>query len=390
MRRSTPLCAFLMLLAALASSGLAAPADRAVQLLLEKAQSLEGRGRLDMAAEAWRQVLLADPDQPDALAGLAKAARQEGRAEEAEQYLARLRQTSPGHPALSDIEAVKALGPYQARLDEAVRLDKDGQYEAAMRIYREVFGDAPPPGGWAIAYYETLAATADGSKQAADGLRRLTERYPDAADYKLSLGKLLSYRPETRREGMRVLASSARARGAPAARQSWRQALIWSGPSPDSLESLDAYLARYEDPELLALRTEAAAGRAKPGPVAGRELELGYKALQSEKLEEAEKSFRAALDKAPNSSKALAGLGFVRMKQERFRAAVELLTTADASAPGDDVILDALATARFWTAMDDGKAAMTEGRTAAAATAYQAALALRPEDADALRGPAGS
>ncbi|MBI1352979.1 MAG: tetratricopeptide repeat protein [Acidobacteria bacterium] len=382
--------AILFLLLGLLAGAPVGAADRAVQLLLDKAQALEGRGRLDMAAEAWRQVLLADPDQPDALAGLAKAARLDGRNAEAEQYLSRLRQVAPGHPALQSITDVKALGPYQAQLDEASRLSKEGKKEEAMRIYRDVFGEAPPAGGWAIAYYETLAATADGWKPAVDGLRKLSAKYPEADEYRLSLGRLLTYRPETRTEGMQMLAAIGEGPDAAPARQAWRQALVWAGPNRESLDSLNAYLSRYDDSELAALRDSVpAAGQARSAPTAGREIELGYKALREKDLEEAERQFRAALETAPSNAKALAGMGFVRMQQERFRAAVESLTAASQAAPGDEVILDALATARFWTSMDDGKTALEEGRTADSVAAYQTALSMRPSEADALRGLAG-
>src|SRR5580658_3773107 len=46
------------------------------QALLQKAQTLEQRGRIDLAAKVWQQVLLADPKDPAALAGLARFQRQ--------------------------------------------------------------------------------------------------------------------------------------------------------------------------------------------------------------------------------------------------------------------------------------------------------------------------
>ena len=50
-------------------------AESATQTLLDKAHALEVRGRLDMAAQTWQQVLLADPNNVDALSGLARAAK---------------------------------------------------------------------------------------------------------------------------------------------------------------------------------------------------------------------------------------------------------------------------------------------------------------------------
>ena len=46
-------------------------ANAATEQLLSKARSLEGRGRLDLAARVWEQTLLADPNNAEALVGLA-------------------------------------------------------------------------------------------------------------------------------------------------------------------------------------------------------------------------------------------------------------------------------------------------------------------------------
>ena len=40
------------------------------QALLDKAYGFEARGRMDMAEQTWKQVLQADPNNPDALGGL--------------------------------------------------------------------------------------------------------------------------------------------------------------------------------------------------------------------------------------------------------------------------------------------------------------------------------
>src|SRR5580658_4145180 len=50
----------------------------ATQSLLDKAHALEVRGRMDMATQTWQQVLLSDPNNVDALAGLARSAKLSG------------------------------------------------------------------------------------------------------------------------------------------------------------------------------------------------------------------------------------------------------------------------------------------------------------------------
>ena len=59
----------------------------ATQSLLDKAHALEVRGRIDMAAQTWQQVLLADPRNTEALGGLAHAAKLRGNPKLADSYI---------------------------------------------------------------------------------------------------------------------------------------------------------------------------------------------------------------------------------------------------------------------------------------------------------------
>src|ERR1700746_2176284 len=75
-----------------------------VEILLSKARSLESRGRVDLAAQNWKQVLLANPNQTEALAGLARYAKQNGSADEERAYLDRLKKINPKDPQIAAIE----------------------------------------------------------------------------------------------------------------------------------------------------------------------------------------------------------------------------------------------------------------------------------------------
>jgi tetratricopeptide (TPR) repeat protein len=88
-------CLFLALPAGLAQN--AAPKPQTVSaaaargLLIEKAQTLEARGRPDLSIQLWQQILAADPNNLDALAGLASDLKLTGSSKSAE-ALERLRQ----------------------------------------------------------------------------------------------------------------------------------------------------------------------------------------------------------------------------------------------------------------------------------------------------------
>src|SRR5262245_37664248 len=92
-----------------ATLDLGAQSREGVDLLLGKARSLEARGRMDLAVQNWQQVLLVNPDQTEALAGLARDAKQRSDEPALQQYLTRLRAINPQDPALSTIERMRVL-----------------------------------------------------------------------------------------------------------------------------------------------------------------------------------------------------------------------------------------------------------------------------------------
>jgi tetratricopeptide (TPR) repeat protein len=138
----------------------------ATQSLLDKAQALESRGRMDMAAQTWQQVLLSDPNNTEALAGLARAAKLAGNNPLAATYVDRLRAINPRDPNIERVENMLSQQTQTAQLAQAGRYAEAGEYGRAMDIYRQVFGNQPPAGDWALAYYETESATDEGRPHA--------------------------------------------------------------------------------------------------------------------------------------------------------------------------------------------------------------------------------
>ncbi len=88
----------LLVLALLVAASAPSQTTGGVDILLAKARSLELRGRIDIAVQNWRKVLLVDPNQTEALAGLARSAKQNGQADEERSYLDRLRSINPRDP----------------------------------------------------------------------------------------------------------------------------------------------------------------------------------------------------------------------------------------------------------------------------------------------------
>jgi tetratricopeptide (TPR) repeat protein len=428
--------------------------------LLDKANAQQARGQMDLAVRTWAQVLLTEPNNAEALGALARAARRKGEPQLAETYETRLRQASA-----NDVpSAYAALSPdRKAKLERASKLADAGEYAAAMAIYRQVFGAHPPPGDWALAYYETEAATDGGRSQAEDGLRMLVEKYPDEPRYKVLLGRVLTYDPATREEGRKYLAKFP---GNSQAAQALRQSLLWDAANPAVAPQIRAYLAEHADAQLAAVfqlaqpaaaKVDAAAAvgngaaaslaassmpivvtpartgvassvpgssssQPAPGPAAvaeekgavspsadaaaiqpaavtpsdaggrasarsGTAAEVAaYQALNANRIDEAESRFKAILDAAPHDGKALAGMGYVRMQQGNFPGAIPYLEQANRIDADDKGLATALDTARFWNVMGEAHRAFEANDLTTAETRYRAALAVRPDNAEAREG----
>ncbi len=384
----------------------ATTATAATRSLLDKAHVLEVRGRMDMASQAWQQVLLSDPNNTEALGGLARAAKLSGNLALANTYLNRLRAINPNDPNISRVESMVTQQGQVQQLQQAGALAQSGQYDAAMKIYRQTFGSTPPPGDWALAYYQTEAATNDGRDHAIAGLRELINRYPNDSRYQITLGRILTYNPKTRAEGRAYLQ---RHPADPAAMEALRQSLIWDSANPAMAPVIKSYLAKHKDPELEAklqqTLTQAAAAARSGVPsaadqatmqaqaeqrAANAEEAAAYSALNAKHLEEADQRFQAILAKDPNNPRALAGMGYVRMNQSNFGGAISYLSQAKQNGAKDAGIENALATSRFWYTMGDASTALNENDVATAETQYRAALAMRPSSPEALEGLGGT
>jgi tetratricopeptide (TPR) repeat protein len=134
----------------------------------------------------------------------------------------------------------------------------------------------------------------------------------------------------------------------------------------------------------LPVSVAAAAGTESATEVAA------YKALNANHMEQAEVLFKVILEKEPNNSRALAGMGYIRMQQGNFLGAISFLEQARQGNANDKALADALETARFWFLMGEGQAARNENDLTMAEKQYRAALQLRPGSGEALTALAGT
>ena len=375
----------------------------ATQSLLDKAHALEIRGRMDMAAQTWQQVLLADPNNTEALGGLARSAKLSGNQPLAQTYLDRLRAINPNDPGIAKIETMETQADHNAQLQQAGKLAQQGQYAQSMQIYKQIFGDTPPAGDLALAYYETEAATEEGRPHAIAGLRNLVAKNPGDSRYQITLGRILTYNPKTREEGRKLLEAHP---GDPQAVEALRQSLLWDAQNPATGGDIRAYLQKHPDAQLsAALKTmPKAAGPARPAPVLTPEQKAAaavnatrtaadreaYKDLNAKNLTGAEQKFKAILQDNPDDANALAGMGYVRMQQANFGGAISFLVQAKQDGSKDPGLDAALTTSRFWYTMGEGAIALNENDLPTAEKDYRAALSMRPTSVEALEGLGGT
>jgi len=380
----------------------AAITNDAVQLLLDRARNFEAKGRIDLSAQLWKQVLLSNPRNTEALGGLARAAKLDGDTEQMNEYLARIRTINPSDPNLARVEEMVAAQGHQQQLDDAGNLAKAGKYSQSMDIYRQIYGTSPPPGEMAIAYYETEAATPSGRPHAIAGLRALIEKYPRDSRYQIVLGRILTYDNKTRHEGQEMLAKHP---ADPEAVDALRQSLLWDSQNPNQAEAIKQFLATHKDAQLAGALHNLDLKRAASQPVAmtpeekaaaeaerqrAVEEAAAYKALNAKHLDEAETRFKAILEREPDNNSALAGMGYVRMEQQNFGGAISYMTQAIQDGSKDPGLDKALADSRYYYAISEGEASLNENDLVNAEAQYRSSLEMRPNAPEGLLGLAGT
>jgi len=389
------------------------------QQLVSQGNYWQDQGREDLAADAWRKLLATDPNQADALLGLGMIDLNQGRRAEAQK---RLQQLQARHPAAAQTTRLRmAMGGSGGgnQLQAARRAAAAGRYVEAVRGYDEAFGAGGPPSDLALEYYQVLAGTPEGWARARDGLRPLATGGNNPA--RLALAQVLTYREPSRREGIAQLRTLSQSNDiAGPARAAWRQALLWLNATPADAPLYQAFLAvQPNDREVAAkqaqLREQAVASRPVPEDPNQRLLGEGFRALDGNNLAQAEARFAQVLRARPRDADALGGLGSVRLRQERFGEANELLRpaaaingkwrrAADAARywltlqevrrqPGNDALARVQQAIALQPREPAGYVALAElqsgTESAAAERSYRKALELEPGNAGALQGLVG-
>jgi tetratricopeptide (TPR) repeat protein len=359
-------------------------------LLVEQGHYWQLHNNPQRAAEVWLKALLLDPAQVDALYGLGLIGVQQGKPQQAQQYLARLQAIQPPpRQALQLAQDISVAQPQnQQRLEEARRLVDAGERDKATAVFRSLFDGRPPQGTIGREYYNNLAFNQADWAEARGGFQRLQREMPNDSIVALFYAKHLVRHEDSRAEGIRALAAlTQRADIAGDADESWRLALTWIGPpNPAQLPLFEAYLKTH--PDDVEIRAQMNKGKQQVATTASKEWQppaevaRGLKALKEGDQATAEQAFQARLKTQPDDADALGGLGVIRQQQHRLAEAEKLLSQATRQNDGSRWQV-ALNDVRYWSALQQARGAQAKGQTDQAQVLVNQALRLNPNGVDA-------
>jgi tetratricopeptide (TPR) repeat protein len=218
----------------------------------------------------------------------------------------------------------------QSQLENARALEQRSRMDLAVPIWKRVLETEPT------------------NTEALAGLARAAALKGDSTLATMYLDKLRAINPKdpqiARIEKIKPLAASG------------KDKLAWQGPAEDRAH-------RVLSPE-----------------------EAAYQSLHTNRIAEAESRFRAILKRQPNDASALAGMGYVRLQQQNYTAAIGFLERAKQKRPGDQAVTEALETARFRFIVSEGNRSLAAGDAATAEKRFRSALELRRDSPEALAG----
>jgi len=311
------------------------PAER---LLLDKAQFWSAQGKPDMAVKVLKKLLINIPDSAEGRLQLGLIEVYQGHKPAARHQLELLRQQHPGNRRITRLEYAlsKNLGKNDM-LKRARELAQQHKTQEAVAEYNKFFDGKKPHGDIAFEYYQVASGLPDYWSRSKQGLEKLLRSHPENIKYKLALAKLLTYRGNTRKTGIRMLRSlSDSAAGSSIkteARQQWKQALLWMPVRKSSVPAYKDYLHKTgPDVEVSNLIQQAGKVRLSVRDRKSKHIfdkrKQAFLWMDKGKTHQAEKAFRALLRINRNDADSNAGLGLVLLRQKKYSPAVYYLERA--------------------------------------------------------------
>lgn len=337
-------------------------------LLFEQAAMWRERNRLDLAAQSLRKILESQPDNAEALFQLGSIELQNQHFDQVRTIIARLRQIDPSEPRAAELDRAMQVGTTdEVSLAEARRLAAAGAYDRAIAAYQRAFRGGPPPFDLAVEYYETLAGSGAGWEEARIRLKALADRSYATSRTKFAYARVLTYNEQTRREGIALLAELASDPAVgQAAFEAMRQAMLWLSVGPQDRPFFESYLRRFPGDTVVRDKLTDSQRPVRQDPI-GAAINEAYRLSDQGLNDQAVARFEGVLQAEPNNVDAIAGIGIVRLRQERFADARDQLSKAIKLAPNRAAEwARALESANFWLSYREAVALRDRGEVAQA------------------------
>lgn len=360
--RPLSLAIFCSLLPTLGWSQTAPAPNDGFSVLMQQADLWHERNRLEMARQVLDRALLVRPNAEEALYRMALYAQDK---QAREQWIERLRAANPDSHYLASLNSADRRAQIDDRALAAVRqLASRGRTQEAIKGYRALLNGGTPSPDLASEYYQTLAGDAASWREGVEGLKRLAEDQPTDAGVQLAYARALTYREETRRQGIERLAELAPA--STAASGAWRQALLWLSSTEADRTLYEQYMAANPQDQEVGQQYEAAMARVQTAKQ-GQERGAGFTALSKGETGTALANFRAAISKNPKDAEAWGGLGVVQLRNQQYAQAAASLSKAIELAPKKkQQWAAALRDANFYSRLADARKARDTGDIAGA------------------------
>jgi tetratricopeptide (TPR) repeat protein len=303
-----------------------------VDTLLARAKFWRAQKDFAYAQRELDRAKLVAPDDPDVLYALADLAALTGDVQAEAAYRQRLLRMGPADARVQALGAEHALTPAdEATLSAARARAGAGRTADALAAYQTLFRNGAPPAEIAIEYYLLLGSTADGFDQAVQKLGAMADAAPADAQLKFAFARLETLQEDTRIDGLRRLAQlTAVPDVAGAARQAWREALLWQGPTEKTRPLLQEYVRKYgTDTDLDAKIKEYEQTLPDPKTLA---MIRGYNLMHTDPAA-AEQQFRMALADDPANVDAMFMLVTLLRQAGRPAEAEVMLNRAITAAP---------------------------------------------------------
>ena len=239
-----------------------------------------------------------------------------------------------------------------------------------MKHLRSFYGDRPPDGDIALAYYQTLYGTNGGKETAV--LRCALGAAQSRGCPLCRTGPSCSLMSQDPREGIRILQEHSQDASAQTA---LRQAIIWDSANPASAAELREYLKEHpQDTELenRLKENETKLAQMNSGIARTPAERAAFAALNAHKLDEAQKRFTELLEKDPPMAALRRAWAFCACSRiiSAGRSATsprpKRTDTSTATSRG-------LVTSRFWYMMGEATEAFNQNQIETAPAKYKEA-----------------